>query len=156
GRERRAQRRSHPPRDDHADRLERAARCDGPRGRARVDQARGQGRRRHHRNGDPGYRMTTSLTKLLRGVTPLIAALFGAAAWGAMGGLPSCTPEVVAVQPPKRCELQLVTLDVIASKLINPTPQGEPRPVQLRIYQLASDIRLQNASFEEIWKHDAD
>jgi type VI secretion system protein VasD len=71
-------------------------------------------------------------------------------------GLASCTPEVVAVQPPKRCELQLVTLDVIASKSINPTPAGEPRPVQLRIYQLASDIRLQNAAFEEIWKRDAD
>jgi type VI secretion system protein VasD len=99
--------------------------------------------------------MNFSLTSLLRGVPVLLAPLLVGVALGA-GGLASCTPEVVAVQPAKRCELQLVTLDVIASKLINPTPAGEPRPVQLRIYQLASDIRLQNASFEEIWKQDAD
>lgn len=91
-----------------------------------------------------------------RGLSPMVVFVACALSLGAFTGLPACVKDVVAVQPAKRCELQVVTLDVIASKMINPTPEGEPRPVQLRIYQLASDIRLQNASFEEIWKHDAD
>jgi type VI secretion system protein VasD len=74
---------------------------------------------------------------------------------GFLAVVPACR-DVVAVQPAKRCELQIVTLDVIAAKSINPTAEGDPRPVQLRIYQLASDVRMQNAAFEEIWKHDAD
>lgn len=98
--------------------------------------------------------MTRAHSNAFRGILPVIGAC--ALFMGAVTGLLPACREVVAVQPAKRCELQLVTLDVIASKNINPTPQGEPRPVQLRIYQLASDIRLQNASFEEIWKHDAD
>jgi type VI secretion system protein VasD len=98
--------------------------------------------------------MNVASFKLLRGVLPMLSALAFAGAASAFSS--SCTPQVVAVQPAKKCELQLVTLDVIASKLINPTPEGEPRPVQVRIYQLASDIRLQNAPFEEIWKRDAE
>lgn len=95
-------------------------------------------------------------SRIVRRLRPVIALFACALSLGVVTSLPACARDVVAVQPAKRCELQLVNLDVIASKNINPTPEGEPRPVQLRIYQLASDIRLQNAAFEEIWKRDAD
>jgi type VI secretion system protein VasD len=42
---------------------------------------------------------------------------------------------------------------VIASPHINPTSEGESRPVQLRLYQLKTDTSFINATFEQIW-HD--
>jgi type VI secretion system protein VasD len=78
------------------------------------------------------------------------AAVFSAVAW-----LPSCgTREMVPIKEPKKCDLQIVTMTVVSSPTINPTTEGEARPVQLRIYQLTSDVRLQNATFEQIWKND--
>ena len=68
----------------------------------------------------------------------------------------ACKRDVVPPKEPERCELQMVNFSVIASDRINPTERGEPRPVQVRLYQLKSDIRFLNASFDEIWKKDAD
>jgi type VI secretion system protein VasD len=68
--------------------------------------------------------------------------------------LASCGQRDIAVLAPKQCELQIVSLTVIASPLINPTVDGAPRPVQLRIYQLKSSIRMDNAPFDAIWKKD--
>ncbi len=68
--------------------------------------------------------------------------------------LASCGQREIAVIQPKQCELQIVGLTVMASPIINPTEAGETRPVQLRIYQLKSSIRLENASFEQVWKQD--
>jgi type VI secretion system protein VasD len=65
-----------------------------------------------------------------------------------------CRSETVAVQSPKRCELQIVTLTIVSSPHINPAPNDDARPVMVRIYQLKSDIRLENASFESIWKEE--
>jgi type VI secretion system protein VasD len=62
---------------------------------------------------------------------------------------------ILPVKEGKRCELQIVSLSIVASPQINPTIDGEPRPVQLRIYQLKDDVRLQAATFEQIWKEDA-
>ena len=70
------------------------------------------------------------------------------------GSLASCGQRDVVVQAPKQCELQIVSLTVLASPFINPTDAGQPRPVQLRIYQLKSSIRLENAPFDAIWKKD--
>lgn len=64
-------------------------------------------------------------------------------------------PTILPVKESKPCEVQVVSLTVVASPLINPTLDGEPRPVQMRIYQLKDDIKLQAASFEQIWKEDA-
>ena len=50
----------------------------------------------------------------------------------------------------------MVGAGIVSSPYINPNPAGEARPVQVRIYQLKTDTRFQNASFEEIWKKDAD
>lgn len=75
---------------------------------------------------------------------------------GAVTFMASCAQREIVVQAPKQCELQIVTLTVLASNRLNPTDMGEPRPVQLRIYQLKSTIRMENASFEQIWKKDKD
>jgi len=78
------------------------------------------------------------------------------AAGVAIGGLglacSSSTP--VIVNPPKSCTLQIVGMTIIASPKINPEEDGSPRPVQLRLYQLKTDNRLLNASFEQVWKDD--
>ena len=54
----------------------------------------------------------------------------------------------------KPCELQIVGLTVVASPRLNPTTDGESRPVLMRIYQLKEDNRLQNAAFDDVWKDD--
>lgn len=83
----------------------------------------------------------------LRALLPsLVIGLFAACA----------SPTILPVKEPnKACEIQTVHLSVVASPTINPTPDGEPRPVLLRVYQLKDDIRMQNASFDEVWKQDA-
>ncbi len=62
---------------------------------------------------------------------------------------------IVPVREQKKCEVQVVSLTVVASPNINPTLEGEPRPVQLRLYQLKDDVKLQAATFEQVWKEDA-
>jgi type VI secretion system VasD/TssJ family lipoprotein len=39
---------------------------------------------------------------------------------------------------------------------VNPSADGGGRPVQVRVYQLQSDARLRNSSFEEIWQNDTE
>lgn len=65
-----------------------------------------------------------------------------------------CRSEILPVKEPKKCQLQVVTMTVLASPSINPTSEGLPRPVIVRIYQLKNDVNLQNATFEQIWKDD--
>ncbi|MBK7395560.1 MAG: type VI secretion system lipoprotein TssJ [Myxococcales bacterium] len=65
-----------------------------------------------------------------------------------------CKQEILPVKEPKKCDLQVVTLTVVAAPLINPSNEGEARPVILRIYQLKNDVQLLNAKFEEVWKDD--
>lgn len=62
---------------------------------------------------------------------------------------------ILPVKEEKKCEVQVVSLSVVASPTLNPTVDGETRPVQLRIYQLKDDVKLQAATFEQIWKEDA-
>ena len=81
------------------------------------------------------------------------AAIAAAISLGGLGvACSSGTP--VVVQPPKSCTLQVVGMTIIASPKINPEEDGSPRPVQLRLYQLKTDTRLLNASFDQIWKDD--
>ncbi len=61
---------------------------------------------------------------------------------------------ILPVKEGKKCEIQVVSLAVVASPLINPTIDAEARPVQMRIYQLKDDVRFQAATFEQIWKED--
>lgn len=66
----------------------------------------------------------------------------------------SSSPTILPVKEPQGCTLQIVGVSVIASKQINPAPDGAPRPVQVRLYQLKTDTRMLNASFDRIWKDD--
>ena len=72
-----------------------------------------------------------------------------------IGGAGCGGQTILPVKEGKKCELQVVSLTIVASSLINPTIDGEARPVQMRIYQLKDDIKLQAASFEQIWKEDS-
>jgi type VI secretion system protein VasD len=86
--------------------------------------------------------------------TLFVTAAAAAAMALGVSGMACSSSQPVIVQPPKSCTLQIIGLTVIASKLINPEDNGSPRPVQLRIYQIKTDNRLLNASFQQIWKED--
>jgi type VI secretion system protein VasD len=65
--------------------------------------------------------------------------------------------EIAAAPPakePDACKLQVVDMTILASPRINPTDSGEARPVMTRVYQLASDTRLNHADFRDLWKED--
>ena len=84
-------------------------------------------------------------------VWQLVAAVLLGGASGAVGCASSSAKAVVE---PKKCEVQKVSLSVIAAKDINPTLDGEARPVLFRIYQLKSDVRFQSAKFDQVWKEE--
>lgn len=59
--------------------------------------------------------------------------------------------------PPKEaepCDKQVISIGIIATPHINPEENGDPRPVQTRIYQLKGDAGFRNSSFDQIWKED--
>lgn len=66
-----------------------------------------------------------------------------------------CFPEPPP-QEPDPCNVQIVTLRIYASDLINPNDQDRPRPVVVRLYQLASDMRMLNARYDDILLRDAE
>ena len=67
----------------------------------------------------------------------------------------SCGSTIVPVREPKKqCEIQNITLSVIASDTINPSPEGSARPVVLRVYQLKDEIAFVNATYEDVWRKD--
>ena len=92
---------------------------------------------------------------------PLRGAIAIATTWLAVAGLALVLPSVAcgptqALTPrePTRCTFQNVDLTIVASKSINPTTTGEPRPVVVRVYQLKNDVRIRNVDFEEVWLRD--
>ncbi len=82
----------------------------------------------------------------------LAAAALAVGVLGTFGAFIACGPTINLPQPPQKCTLQIIDLTIIASNRINPSDFGETRPVQLKIYQLASDVRLNNAKFYDVWK----
>lgn len=58
------------------------------------------------------------------------------------------------VHEPKPCEVQVVSLTILAASTLNPTEQDESRAVVLRIYQLKDDVQFQGAAFESLWRDD--
>jgi type VI secretion system protein VasD len=73
---------------------------------------------------------------------------------GTFGLLACSSTPSPAPKEPEKCKQQIVSSAVISSPHINPTVDGEPRPVQLRLYQLKTDTKFLNASFEQIWNDD--
>lgn len=51
---------------------------------------------------------------------------------------------------PKPCDVQIVTLRIYAADNINPNENQNPRSVVIRLYQLKDEMRLQNASYDEV------
>ena len=66
----------------------------------------------------------------------------------------ACAATAPVAKAPEKCPPQSITVSVLSSSAINRTPEGEPRPVVVRLYQLKSDARLYNASFDRVWKED--
>jgi len=69
-------------------------------------------------------------------------------------GVFACSSSSPAPKEPEKCKQQILSSAIIASPHINPSPEGEPRPVQVRLYQLKTDTKLLNSSFEQVWQDD--
>lgn len=74
------------------------------------------------------------------------AGLSGAAFLGAGCGAAEPAPAAA----PRPCDVQVVSLRIYAAANINPNENNKPRPVVVRLYQLKSDVRLENATYDEI------
>ncbi len=59
-------------------------------------------------------------------------------------------------EEPDPCNVQVVTLRIYGDDIINPNEAERPRPVQVRLYQLSNDLRLQNAKYDDILLRDAE
>ena len=82
----------------------------------------------------------------------LVMLTLGGLALGSMGALlvvTGCGPAAPAAAP-KPCDVQIVTLNIYAADNINPNENGNPRPVVVRLYQLKNDVRMENATYDEI------
>jgi len=89
--------------------------------------------------------------RALRSLAPrLAAASLAVTAFASLGA--TCGPQA-PVEPPKPCDVQIVTLNIYASDNINPNENGNPRPVVLQLYQLKNEVRLENATYDQILLH---
>lgn len=96
-----------------------------------------------------GVRGSVARAAAILGITAAFASITA-------GVLIACSngQTILPIKEPDNCKQQIIGMSIVASERLNPTECGDSRPVQLRIYQLKTDIRLQNASFDEIWKDD--
>src|SRR5690242_2301639 len=81
-----------------------------------------------------------------RPVALLAFALVGLGVGGF--GVTACSTPVA--QAPKPCDVQVVTLNIYAADNINPNEKDNPRPVVVRLYQLKNDVRMENATYDDI------
>jgi type VI secretion system protein VasD len=77
-------------------------------------------------------------------------ALFGAALLAAEVAAVSSGCRATPPKEPAPCEVQVVTLDIYAADNINPNETGNPRPVVVKLYQLKSDMKLVNATYDDV------
>lgn len=85
---------------------------------------------------------------ILRLFAGSVASLSGAGFALAVGQ--GCSSSQPPPEAPKPCDKQFVTLDIYASGNLNPNENGNPRPVVVRLYQLASELKLQNARYDDV------
>ncbi|HKQ69379.1 MAG TPA: type VI secretion system lipoprotein TssJ [Polyangiaceae bacterium] len=55
---------------------------------------------------------------------------------------------------PKACEALGPVVTLSAGDRLNSGATGAARPVQVRVYQLKTDVKLRTATFEDIWQND--
>jgi type VI secretion system protein VasD len=77
----------------------------------------------------------------------LAAVGFGLGAAGVWAAGCSSAPPP---EEPEPCDIQIVTLNIFAADNINPNENGNPRPVLVRLYQLKGEVRMENATYDEI------
>lgn len=82
------------------------------------------------------------------------SVLLLAAATATLGVGVGCSSQPLPAKEASGCTLQIVGMTVISSPKINQEVDGAARPVQVRLYQLKTDTRLLNASFDQVWKDD--
>lgn len=80
--------------------------------------------------------------------------MLGAAAFVSVAG--GCSSAPPPVEAPKPCDKQIVTLDLYAAGNVNPNENNNPRPVVVRLYQLQSDLNMQNARYNDVLLHPDD
>ena len=87
--------------------------------------------------------------------------LAGSPAYGRRGAIAAlallagaCQPAAAPVHEAEVCTPPDVSMTLIASRNINRDDDGQPRPVQVRVYQLKTDSRLLSAPFDGLWKDD--
>jgi type VI secretion system protein VasD len=85
---------------------------------------------------------------------PALIVALALATTGGVGAasLTACSPP--PAQAPKPCDVQVVTLNIYAADNINPNERGNPRPVWVKLYQLKGDVRMENATYDEILTKD--
>jgi type VI secretion system protein VasD len=89
----------------------------------------------------------------------LSLAALGAFATGGTGVAATLALAACSTPPPqvpKPCDVQVVTLNIYAADNINPNERGNPRPVWVKLYQLKGDVRMENATYDEILQKDKD
>ncbi len=79
--------------------------------------------------------------------TAILLTLLGIAACSATAPEPK-------VAKKETCPSVATRIELSASVRSNATPEGNGRPVQVRVYQLHTDTKLRGATFEEIWQKD--
>jgi len=79
--------------------------------------------------------------------TAILLTLLGIAACSAAAPEPK-------VAKKEACPPVATTIVLSASDRSNATPEGNGRPVQVRVYQLHTDTKLRGATFEEVWQKD--
>ncbi len=80
----------------------------------------------------------------------LTALAFAGLATGGVGAALTVGCVTVPPAPPKACDVQIVTLRIYAADNINPNERGNTRPVVVRLYQLKNDVKMENATYDEI------
>jgi type VI secretion system protein VasD len=88
------------------------------------------------------------------------AGLVGATAmFGGLSAISALTmgcSDPPPAQEPDPCNVQIVTLRIYGDDLINPNESDKPRPVVVRLYQLATDLRMQNSRYDDVLLRDAE
>ncbi|MFO0757154.1 MAG: type VI secretion system lipoprotein TssJ [Byssovorax sp.] len=92
--------------------------------------------------------------RALRWSRRLLVLALGGLSLGSLTGLVVACGSAPAPLAPKPCDVQVVTLNIYAADNINPNENGNPRPVQIRLYQLKNDVRMENATYDEIFLKD--